>query len=211
MARVVSLRHAVLTLTLILWLALPPLAPAPIFGGYPGLDGLLRSSSQVVVGEITLPTADRRVVMGVPYRDHVVTVRRTIVGTLREGESHVIGIRPLPFLDLRSGLPASPEGNIRPVRSLQASSFAEGRQYLLFLQTDPPFSPYEPHGTPAVAFTLNCSGSHIPLAPGTDLFPGLDASPEVIVERIICDSTARLPSGGQRAQAEELERVLLGE
>ncbi|MBN1475493.1 hypothetical protein JXA47_01945 [Candidatus Sumerlaeota bacterium] len=154
---------------LVLFALIVPELPAPIFGMFPGLDGLIERSDAIAVVEITATTEERIERAGVPdhpqsglnmmalYTDFEVRVLRSILGDLEEGEEYVVCLRPLPF----------------PGLSWEFTQFSTGSWHLLFLESKRSFSPYDPLGEPAVAFSQNCEGSHIPIAPGTDLFPDL--------------------------------------
>jgi hypothetical protein len=190
---------------LILFALIAPHLPAPIFGLFPGLEGLIERSDHIAVVEITATTQERIERAGEPdhlqsgrnmmmlYTDFEVRVLRAILGDLEEGSETVVGLRSLPL----AGVP------------WEFFRFNTGSCHLLFLQEDAPFSPYEPLGEPAVAFSQNCEGSHLSLAPGTDLFPELEASPRVIIEQIIRGSTGHWGSESDRRYALRMERAVL--
>ena len=90
-------------------------------------------------------------------------------------------------------------------------AFTPQSMHLLFLQTEPPFSPYQPEFAPAIAFTENCVGSHCPLAEGTDLQIGVEASPEALITAIVQSSTQLASGEVEREVAEWLEGQFLGE
>jgi hypothetical protein len=52
-------------------------------------------------------------------------------------------------------------------------------------------------------------GAHFPLAQGTDITLGADASPEVAIPMIVRDSTARWSTERERTCAERLELHML--
>jgi hypothetical protein len=208
--------HSTLLAGLILFALIVPQLPAPIFGLFPGLEELITRSDDIVVVEITATAQERIERAGVPdhpqsglanfglYSDFEVRVLRSILGDLEEGEECVIGLRYLRFFS--GQLEASDDSQISRV-----SSFGLGTHHLLFLQREASFSPYNPLGEPAIAFSQNCEGAHFPIAPGTDLFPELVASPEVVIDQIIRYSTGRWQGEETRRVARLLEIHFLGE
>lgn len=191
--------------------------PAPIYSGYPGLEQIIARADHVVVAEITAnPVQRARRATGEfdptyafslgMHEDYEVRVLRTIKGELEEGEEYVVGLRHLGYL--YSLTEATPD------QAMYASDFGDfsfESTHLLFLQTEPPFSPYNPEFAPAIAFTENCVGAHYPLMEGTDLQVGVESSPEALIAAIVESSASLVEGDDLREFSEWLADQFLGE
>jgi hypothetical protein len=118
---------------------------APIFGGFPGLDGLIQRCDAIVVADILEQKNPFKQPRLVGHEDYKVYVLKTIKGDVAEGERMVLSLRFLPL------------GCIRGRTS--SAEFHFGQRQIVFL---------ERKGDSGYA-SVNYEGGHMEVSPVVDI------------------------------------------
>jgi hypothetical protein len=123
----------------LLFVLLTSRAPAPIYGGFPGVGFLCEHSDEIVVAEKLTCLPSEPVVMG-DYQNYQITIRKAFKGVLKEGTSLSVNLR---FLGMASWdrddwqYTTSTAALDKIAHQLVRSSSAPPARALMFLTHDP--------------------------------------------------------------------------